>query len=858
MLRGLLNVFRARQLDADIREELDFHRSQTAGAFGNPTLIREQAREASTHVWLETILQDLRYGLRQLARTRFVSAAAVLSLALGIGANTAIFSLVNAVLLRSLPVSHPEQLLLVVKANRKSESRGNFSHPFAQVLAGAQSFSGLIVTAQPGRIRISADGVDQRVTGEIVSADYFDVLGLRPAAGRFFAKRDDVPGAPDNAVISYAYWERRFGLDPAAVGKTIEKDGYIHTIIGVAPSEFFGVATGSSVDLWTTFSRTPPRFLNSAGMNYLQIIGRRKAGVDPAAAQAEAETLFRTHVEQFTSGPDWTQREREMVQAGYIVLEPGSNGLSSLRLQYSKPLQLLLAIAALVLLIACANVANLLLARGAARARELGIRLAIGASRARVMRQLVTESLLLAALGGVLAVWLAYGGATVLVHLMSAGRGDNPLALDLRPDWRVFAFNAAATILVGLLFGVLPALRSIGAATPNERSSSTLALRARAGKMLIGFQMTLTMVLVFGAGLFLRTLVNLQTVPLGYQPDGLYRADIAFQRGTTASVKPEAYAALLEHIPRTPGVQSAALCQPFTGSWTNDVTISSYASEKVQVHRYQTSVAFFRTMGIPMLAGRDFSSEDKLGSPRVAIVNKQLALRYFRDRDPIGQFIQFPRDDRPSRIVGMVGDVRVQGLRNEIPPIAYTALPQGLDIPVFDTPTLLIRLAGPLPHWAGRFKAIHTSIQFSGGAFMKEQLGGQLRQERILALLSSFFGGLALLLAAIGLFGNLSYVMARRRTEIGVRLALGAQPRKVVALVLREHLLIVAGGLALGIVASLGLSRLLPQFLFGVEPNDALTIASSALTLSVVSFATAFFPARLASLSDPSEALRAE
>ena len=278
MLRRFLNVFRAWQLDADIREELDFHRSQTAGTFGNATLIHEQAREANTLVWIEAVVQDLRYGLRQLARTPFVSAAAVLSLGLGIGANTAIFSLMNAVLPGSLPLSFPEELSLIVKANRKGGSRGNFSHPFGRILAGAQSFSGLLVTAQPGRIRISADGVDQRVTGESVSASYFDVLGLKPAAGRFFAKGEDVPGAPDHAVISYGYWERRFGFDPAAVGKTIEKDGYTHVIFGVAPLEFFGVSAGSSVDLWTTFSRTSPRFLNGPGMNYLQIIGRRKPG----------------------------------------------------------------------------------------------------------------------------------------------------------------------------------------------------------------------------------------------------------------------------------------------------------------------------------------------------------------------------------------------------------------------------------------------------------------------------------------------------------------------------------------------------------------------------------------------------
>lgn len=858
MLQRFLNLFRSRLLDEDIREELDFHRSQSSGAFGNVTRIHEEAREASTYVWLETILQDVRYGLRQLGKSPLISAAAVLSLALGIGANTAIFSLINAVLIRSLPVSHPEELSLVVKPNRKRGSRGAFSHPFVKVLSGARSFSGLIVTAGPGRINLSIDGVDQRVTGETVSVDYFRVLGLTPAAGRFFVQGEDVPGAPDHAVISYGYWQRRFGLDAGVVGKTFDKDGYSYTIIGVAPQEFFGVSAGSSVDVWTTFSRTSARSLNSPGMNYLQVIGRRKAGVQPATAQAEAEALFRGHVDQFTSESTWTPREREMVRAGYIVLEPGSTGLSSLRLQYSRPLQLLLAIAALVLLIACANVANLLLARGAARAREIGMRLAIGASRTRVMRQLITESMLLASIGGVLAICFAYGGASILVTIISSARGSNPLALNLQPDWRVFVFAAGATFLVGLLFGILPAMRSIAAAVSSERSTSTQPFRARSGKLLIAIQVMLTMVLVFGAGLFLRTLVNLHGVPLGFRTESLYLTEIEFQPGTAAGVKPEVYAALLDQAPRTPGVEAAAICQPFTGGWTNDVLIPSYSTEKVEVHRYQTSAEFFRTMGITVLAGREFSSGDRAGAPRVVVVNQTLARKYFAGRDPIGQVIQFPRHDTPSQIVGVVADVRVQGVRVEIPAAAYSPTFQGLDIPIFGAHTLLVRLRGPAPDWSSRFKEIHPSLRYGGGQFASEQLRNRLWQERTLALLSSFFGGLALLLAAIGLFGNISYVMARRRTEIGVRLALGAQPRRLVSLVLREYLVLVAVGVVVGIGASLAASQLVRQFLFGVEPNDFLTIALAAGVLIGVSLATVFFPARRASLGDPMLALRSE
>lgn len=376
--------------------------------------------------------------------------------------------------------------------------------------------------------------------------------------------------------------------------------------------------------------------------------------------------------------------------------------------------------------------------------------------------------------------------------------------------------------------------------------------------MLIAFQVTLTMVLLFGAGLFLRTLVNLNTVALGYEPNGLYRADIQFLRGTAPGARQEAYAQLLEQMPRTPGVQSAALCQPFGGGWTNDVNIPSYAREKFEVYRYQTSPGFFQTMGTRVLVGRDFSPQDKAGAGKVVIVNQALASRYFRGRDPIGQVIQFPRDTAPSEIVGVVADSRVLGARNESPAIAYTALAQGIDIPVFDTPALLLRVSSGLPNLATRLKEIHPLVQFGGGSFLTEQLRGQLRQERILALLSSFFGGLAVLLAAIGLFGNLSYVMARRRTEIGVRLALGAEPRQLVSLVLREYSMIVAVGLGLGVAASLAISKLVRQFLFGVEPDDPVTIVLAAVVLSVVSLATAFFPARRASRADPLGALRSE
>ncbi len=861
MLRRFLNLFRPNRLEDEIREELEFHRGQTGGSFGNATLIQDQTRAASTVVWLETLVQDIRYGFRQLRKTPVLSAVAVLSLALGIGANTAIFSLVNAVLLRSLPVARPAELSLLVKKNRLNNDRGNFSYPFSRLLCReAASFSGVLIATQPGRSRsnISINGSEQSVTTEAVSANFFAVLGLAPAAGRFFVEGEDLPGAPDYAVISHGYWRRQFGMAPAAIGKVIERNDVPVTIIGVAPQEFFGISAGSSVDVWTTLSRVQTNFRNNPGMNFLQLLGRRRPGVTVQAAQAEADALLQHHLHEYTSANGgMTPREKELVLSGFIALEPGATGLSSLRVEFSKPLQLLLAITALVLLVACANSANLLLARAAARREDIAVRLAIGASRGRVVRQLITESLLLAGFGGALALWFACGGAKLLMTLISGGRRERGLVLDYSPDWRVLLFCGAVTLAVGILFGMAPAIRSIRGAGMSERSGIGEMRRASVGKFLIPFQVALTIVLVAGSGLFLRTLLNLQSVPLGFDPDRLYKAAFSLRKGFPNENKAALYAQIPDRLAASPGVLSATMVQPWGGGWTNNVSIPSYSTtEMPEVYRYRTAPEFFATMRIPLRAGRDFARYDAAGSPRVTIVNATLAKQYFGGRNPIGQLIRFPSDDTLSQIVGLAGDTRVQGLRQDPPPIAYTPLAQARDIAVFGAPNVVLRLAGPPPDLAAELRAIHPAIRLEGEVLVKEQIEDQLALERILALLSSFFGGLALLLASIGLYGVLSYALARRTTEIGVRLALGARPGQVVSMVLRECTLVVALGLTAGVMAVLGLSRLVQQFLFGLEPNDPATIVIAAATLAVVAFMAALVPAMRASRLDPMNALR--
>jgi predicted permease len=764
VFRRLLNVLRPNRLDADILEELEFHRTQTRGSFGNIMRIREQTRDASTVVWLESLMQDIRYGFRQLRRTPSLSAV-----------------------------------------------------------------------------------------------DYFSVLGLTPAAGRFLVTGEDEPGAPDYAVISYGYWRRQFGMDSAVIGKAIERNGDPVTIIGIASPEFSGILIGSPVDMWTTLNRVSTNVRSSPGMGFLQLLGRRRPGVTERQAQTEADGLLKRHLLDYASEkPGWTAREKQLVLSSRIVLEPGATGLSSLRVQYSESLQLPFAITGLVLLVACANIANLLLARGAARSKEIAMRLAIGASRGRIIRQLITEGLRLAGFGGALALWITYSGAAFLVALMSGGRGDGPLTLDTSPDWRVLLFCAAVSFVVGLLFGVAPALRSVRGAGMNERGDIGDARRLGVGKILISFQVALTVVLVIAPGLFLRTLLNLRSAPLGYDVERLYKIDFSFRRGFSDESKPALFAQLPDRLAETPGVLSATLISPWGGGFTNNVSIPSYsATEKLEVNPYRTAPGFFALMRIPLQAGRDFTRQDTAGSTRVTIINQIMAKQYFRGRNPIGQMIQFPRDNTPSAIVGVVGDTRVEGLRRDPPPIAYSPLAQARELPA-GAPVALVRLAGPPPDLAQAVKAINPGIKFESGILVKETIDNQLIQERMLALLSSFFGGLTLLLACIGLYGLLSYVLARRTSEIGVRLALGARPSQVVTMVLRESAVMVALGLVVGIGAALGMARLVGPFLFGLHPTDPSTIVIAVATLSSVAFAAAFLPARRASRLDPVNALRRE
>jgi putative ABC transport system permease protein len=633
---------------------------------------------------------------------------------------------VNAVLLRSLPVSHPEELSRLVKKDRFN-NRGNFSYPFSRLIREeAKSFSATLVTSQPGRSKISVNGSEQTVTTENVSANYFGVLGLSPAAGRFFASGEDEPGAADYAVISYNYWRRQFAMDPAVIGKTVERNGSPVTIVGVAPVEFFGISIGSSIDLWTTLSRTPKMFLGNPGMNFLQMIGRRRPVVSESAAQAEADALLQHHLLEYTShSGGWTPKEKDLVLSNRVVLEPGASGLSSLRLQNSRPLWLLFAITILVLLVACANIANLLLARGAARRKEIAMRLAIGASRGRVLRQLITESVLLAGFGGALALWFAYGGAKFLVALMSSGRRDRPYILDVTPDWRILLFSAAVSLAVGILCGMAPALRSTRNVALSERSAIGATRRLGFGKLLISFQVALTMILVVGSRLFLRTLLNLQSAPLGFRADHVYKADFAFRKGFADTDKAALYAQLPNRLAATAGVLAATLSQPspLGGGWTNNVLIPSYsATERAEVHRYLTAPGFFATLRIPLLAGRDFTPQDASGSARVTIINQTLARQCFTGRNPIGEYIQFPGHETPSQIVGIAGDSRVQGLRKDPPPIAYTPLAQTRELAGLGAPALLLQLSGKPPDLAQELKAIHPGIQFESGIFLKEQI----------------------------------------------------------------------------------------------------------------------------------------
>jgi len=816
-------------------------------------------------------MNDLRYALRQLRKDPGFTAVAVLSLALGIGANTAIFGLIDAVLLKNMPVKDPKELVQVIRIDPRWGVAFFLSYPaFERFRDHNRAFTGMFAVTGISGMKIRLNGQTEQVDGQFVSGTFYSVLGVGAIQGRTFTADDDrIPGGHPVAVLSHSYWKRRFALDPSVVGKTLTLDRTLYTVIGVTPPEFFGVSVGRSPDIYLPL-RMHTSFLAGPLSNWLQVMARLRPGVIQEQAQVELAGLFSQQLAEIPRS-DWTLHDQRELLAQRVEVTSAGNGLSDLRRQFSKPLWILMAVVGLVLLISCANVASLLLARAAARQKEIAVRLAIGAGRGRLIRQLLTESILLAALAGSSGLLLAYWTGDLLVTFMS--RREAPIVIDLHPDLRVLLFTVGLSIAAGILFGLAPALRASSVNLTPALKQETLYDVARRfprlGRALVVTQVAVSLFLLIGAGLFIRTLQNLKTLDAGFKRENLLLFSMdATESGYKGIRIGNLYQQVLERLKALPGVREASLSlvTPIEGGgWSASVRVSGYAArpdEDMIVYLNRVGPEFFGTLGMQVLQGRDFDARDHQNSERVALINETMARYFFGTESPIGKHFGWgDAEDRSDfEIVGVVKDAKYPNLRTATPRTAYVYAFQDLqslgwthfEVRTMGNPTTVISRIRT------EIQSIDKSLTVSGFRTLDQQVNDSLREERLIATLSSAFGFLALLLASIGLYGTLSYAVSRRVKEIGIRMALGARQADVLWLVLREATVLVLCGAGVGLIAATAMNRLIASMLFGLTPSDPMALFIATSVLLAVALLAAWLPARRASKVDPMVALRYE
>lgn len=857
-------LFSRRAIDAQLDADLQFHLEQATAeyveqgltrdearhaalrAFGNPTRVVEDVRDLSLWTWWERVMQDVRYGLRMFRRSPAFAGTAVLSLALGIGANTAIFTLINAALLRPLPVSQPEQLTIL---NPNWDDR--FTYPdYLALREESRAFSHLIAASSLRKTAVRVGADTEQAFVKMVTGNYFDGLGVAAGLGRVFGSPDEVEPV---AVISRGYWSRRFSESPAVVGQPIAVNGVPFTIVGVAPAGFFGEATGESPEIWATLALQSPEQRRERGFSWLQLIGRLKPKTTTEQADADVNAVLARAQTGFGAGATGVRR---------ISVSPGARGTSWLR-DLSTPLLALMAIVTLVLLIACTNVSSLLLARGAAREGEIAMRLAVGASRGRIVRQLMTESVLLAALGGALGLAFAFWVSGLLVRLV-AGFG-RPLALDLQPDLRVLLFTGAVSVVSGVVFGLIPALRAVRSAAGLAMADAGRQIVGRQGRWgirdsLIVVQLALSLVLLAASAMFIRTLSNLKAQDLGFEVEDVLLAELVRERGyrpTISTLVPQ----LLERTQAMPGVDTASVA--FGGTLANmggvtGLQIDGYTPRDPQDQRARADWVgpnYLRTARMPLLAGRDFSLADHASAPRVAIVNQTFARAYFADGVAVGRRFTFNKN--PYEIVGIAKDAKYTELRETSPRLVYFSILQGGGNPN----SLEVRTNGGDPAFVAAalrtvIREVDPRLSIGEVTTLSARLDRTLNRDYLVSSLTASFGGLTLLLVSIGMYGTLAYSTMRRTKEIGVRLALGSRRASVLWLVLRGVLVHLAIGLLLGVAGVLASGRLVASMLFGLQPNDPATITMAAMVLLSVALVASVLPAFRASRLDPAAVLR--
>jgi predicted permease len=833
---------------------------------------------------LESIIQDVRYGIRQLKQSPGFTAIAVLSLALGIGANTAIFQLIDVIRLKMLPVQNPQELVSVDFEKGSSRS-GWFSTRSArltyaqwdQIRAEQQAFSGVLAWSTT-RFNLANGGEARYAEGLFVSGDFFKNLGVNPILGHTFSPKDDSEARDSvGAVLSYAFWQREFGGDPNILGRTVSLNGYQFPIIGVTPAPFFGVEVGSRYDVAIPIcadrlladdkkGRIPVRHAW-----WLSMMGRLKPGWTPEKATAHLHALS-PGIMRATLPPVYKAAQAKKYLANKLGATDGGTGVSGLRRRYEQPLWLLMATAGLVLLIACANLANLLLARGSVREREIAVRLAIGASRWRLVRQLLAESLILAAVGAALGIGLAQVLSRGLISFIGTSR--DPLFVGLGIDWRLLGFTAALAMLTCLLFGLVPALRATymspaSAMRAGGRTMSAGPERFSLRRGLVATQVALSLVLLVGALLFVRTLRNLLTTEAGFNAEGVLAVSLDFSRAQYPKERRLAvYRELHDRLSALPGVVSAAQVwfTPVSGSgWDNDIGPdgTTAAASGKQSYFNRIGPGYFQTMGTRLLAGREFDQRDTLSSPKVAIVNEVFARKFFGGANPVGRTFRLEAEaGKPEpliQIVGLVKNTKYYELREDFLPIGFFPVAQE-EKPGPDA-TFVLRVAGSTGALMSAIKAQVANVNPTIGIEFRSfssQLKESLLRERLMATLSGGFGLLAGLLATLGLYGVISYMVARRRNEIGVRIALGADRMRVIRLILREAILLLSVGLVTGVLIALWAGRAAATLLFGLKPYDPVSMAAAIVVLTAVALVAAYGPARRAAALEPMDALRDE
>ncbi|HUD98758.1 MAG TPA: ABC transporter permease [Bryobacteraceae bacterium] len=915
----LQSLLRRRQADQDLDEELAYHIAQRTQEFIADGLQPRDARAAALREWrgveqikeecrdmrrvnfIQDLAADIRYGLRQLLASPGFTMVVAVSLALGIGANTAIFSLMDAVMFEMLPVKQPRQLVMlkwsakgwpdVVQdlegSSMQDERTGrssseSFPYPVYEHFRDRNHvFSCTFAfAANTERVNVSMGGRAEAAEAVMVSGNYFEGLGIYALHGRTILPADDAAAAPPVAVLSHRFWQRRFGRDASVVGKIMAVDGTAFTIAGVAPSEFFGLEPGTSPDVFVPLSQYPhllPEYsvavaepgakppeplTHDARIWWLVVAGRMLPGVTPARAQAELAVLFNQRI-------GVTAKAQADPKTPILETQPASQGLDGLRRRFSRPLRVLMAMVGLVLLMACANAAGMLLARATARQREIAVRLSLGARRSRLIRQLLTESTLLAFMGGAAGVLLARWASAVLVAWLSSGR--SPLVLALHLDARILAFTLAVSALTGILFGLAPAWRAtrvdLGPALKQGGGSARTTSRFVAGRILVAGQIALCLLLLVTAGLFLRTLGNLEGTDLGFRRDRLLQFSVlpglnGYQGPRLAGY----YEELERRIQSLTGVRSVGLSGHALvggGVSTSDAVIPGYTSGKrVEIYRNVVGAGFFETLGIPVVFGRTIEARDGLTAPKVAVVNEKLVRQYFHGDNPIGRMLSFGDEKRPRdfEIVGVVKDAKYNRLRDEAPPTAYMSyLQEGF---VRSAMTFEVRAEAEPAALVASIRqealTLDKNVPLTDIKTQTEAIAQELVQERVFARLASLFGGLALTLACVGVYGAMAYTVTRRTNEIGIRMAIGAAPVDILRMVLRESGRVVLVGSVAGLIAAVAATRVIRSELYGLSPHDPFVLTGAALVLVVVTMLAAYIPARRASRVDPLHALRNE